>query len=62
MDNQINEIDCSDETKDKLVIFKIYNNPQLLEIVKRNVIISKNLSSLFDFFNEEYKVCWKFYV
>ena len=58
MDGQMSEIDCPDETKDKLVIFKIYNNPQVLETVKSNVIISKNLSSLFDFFNKELKVCW----
>ena len=58
MDSQISEIDCSDETKDKLIVFKIYNSPQLLETVKSNVIISKNLSSLFDFFNKELKVCW----
>ena len=58
MDNQISEVDCSDDTKDNLVVFKIFNNSQLLETVKSNVIISKNLSSLFDFFNKELKVCW----
>ena len=58
MDNQISEVGCSDDTKDNLIVFKIFNNSQLLETVKSNVIICKNLSSLFDFFNKELKVCW----
>ena len=55
MENQLSHL-YSEETKDKLIIFKIYNNPDLLEDFKTNVKIGKHLNYLFEYCDDELKV------